>query len=224
MVEPLECGAELLPDELSGPQSFSAVVPLLLAPLPVVELGLVVLALGLVVLPELLEPGLLAAALLPGGQSLVDMLPEVPDIVPPVAVLLSDLPLVAPVEPVAPVVPVVCAIAAVARVSAVIDAAVRRRRFIPCPPFLKMAPAGAGAARERLTANRGLRRPVPIYPESGPAGGRHALGLAGPDSPTRCKAEQRKRAAHEVRPKFREEKPEGLAVRSGGPARTARSE
>lgn len=53
-----------------------------------------------------------------------------------------------------------------------------------------------------------------------PAAGRRRSLLFGKGH--RCG--QRKRAAHEARPKFREEKPEGLAVRSGGPAshRTAR--
>src|SRR5712692_10523054 len=136
VVEPLECGAELLPEELLGPQSSIAVVllllPLALVPLLLFELGL--LALGL---------GLFAAELLPGGQSLLDIPPEPPDIEPLVPALVPDLSVVAPVDPVAPVVPlVVCAIAAVPRVSAMIDAAVRRRRFIRSP-FLKIgAPPG----------------------------------------------------------------------------------
>jgi len=139
---PLECGAELLPEELPGPQSFIAVV-LLLSLLPV--LLLLELELGLVVLPApaLLEPGLLAAELPPGGQSLLDMLPEVPDIEPLVPAPVPDLPLVAPVDPVAPVVPlVVCAIAAVPRVNAMIEAAVRRRRFIRSPPLKSASPGG----------------------------------------------------------------------------------
>jgi len=128
VVEPLECGAELLPEELLGPQSSIAVVllllPLALVPLLLFELGLLALGLGLVVplAPALLELGLFAAELLPGGQSLS---------------------VVAPVDPVAPVVPlVVCAIAAVPRVSAMIDAAVRRRRFIRSPPLKSGAPPG----------------------------------------------------------------------------------
>ena len=154
-VEPLECGAALLPDELAGPQSFIAVV--LLLSLLSVALAPLLLELGLVVplAPALLEPGLLAAELLlPGAQSLLDMLPDVPDevpdvvplvpalvpeVVPLVPALVSDLP-VAP-----PVVLLVCAMAAVPRVSAMIEAAVRRRRFIRCPPCEKSRSAGREA-------------------------------------------------------------------------------
>ncbi|HKW55253.1 MAG TPA: hypothetical protein VJO12_16290 [Stellaceae bacterium] len=172
-VEPL---GELLPDELPGPQSFIAVVPLLLlSAMPLVlELGLLVEP-----APALLEPGLLAAALLPGGQSLLDMLCEVPDVEPLVPALVPDLP------PVAPVVLLVCAIAALPSVSAMIEAAVRRRRFIRCPPCECCAPPG-GRPWRRLIANRGLRRRVPIYPESGllvlrtPRRWAPALGPAGP--------------------------------------------
>jgi hypothetical protein len=220
VVEPLECGAELLPEEPLGPQSFIAVVLLLSLPLvPLLfELGLLVLALGAVVLPVLLAPGLLAAELLPGGQSLLDRLPDVPDIEPLVPVLAPDLSVVAPVDPVAPVVPVVVwAIAAVPRVSAMIDAAVRRRRFIRSPPLKCGAPPGERPPG-RSTANRGLRRHVPIYPESGPAHG----APRPPAGPAQCKGDKAKKKGRiEMRPKFREEKPEGLAVRSGGPARTA---
>ena len=149
VVEPLECGAELLPEELLGPQSSIAVVllllPLALVPPLLFELGLLALGLGLVVplAPALLELGLFAAELLPGGQSLLDIPPEPPDIEPLVPALVPDLSVVAPVDPVAPVVPlVVCAIAAVPRVSAMIDAAVRRRRFIRSPPLKSGAPPG----------------------------------------------------------------------------------
>jgi hypothetical protein len=136
-VEPL---GELLPDELPGPQSFIAVVPLLLVPVP-----LLLLELGLLVVPLLLEPGLLAAALLPGGQSLLDMPREAPD-APEVAPALFpvEVPLVPALVPdllSAPVVVLVCAIAAVPTVSARIEAAVRRRRFIRCPPCEKQRPA-----------------------------------------------------------------------------------
>jgi hypothetical protein len=141
VAEPLECGAELLPEELLGPQSFMAVVPLL-SLLPVLELGLLVLP-----APALPLPGPFAAELPPGGQSLLDRLPEVPDVEPLVPAPVSDLPLVAPVDPVAPVVPlVVCAIAAVPRVNAMIEAAVRRRRFIRSPPLKNGAPPGGRPA------------------------------------------------------------------------------
>jgi hypothetical protein len=131
------CGAVLLPDELS--QSFIADLPLLLL-MPVL----------LLLVPLLLAPGLLAAELLlPGGQSLLDRPREAPD-VPDVAPVL--LPVVVPLVPAlvpdllpAPVVLLVCAIAAVPRVSATIEAAVRRRRFIRCPPCECGAPAGRNA-------------------------------------------------------------------------------
>ena len=119
------CGAELLPDELSQP---IAVFSLLL-----------LMPLLLLLLVPLLAPGLFSAELLlPGGQSL-DMLREAPDVEPLVPALVPDLP------PVVPVVLLVCAIAAVPRVSAMIEAAVRRRRFIRCPPFEKRRPAGRKA-------------------------------------------------------------------------------
>jgi hypothetical protein len=131
------CGAELLPDELS--QSFIAALSLLLL------MPLLLLELGLLVVP-LLAPGLLEAeALSPGGQSLLDRPREVP--APEVEPAL--LPVVVPLVPAlvpdllpAPVVLLVCAIAAVPRVSARIEAAVRRRRFIRCPPCEKRRPAG----------------------------------------------------------------------------------
>jgi hypothetical protein len=142
------CGAELLPDELS--QSFIAASSLLLLmPVPVL-------------LVPLLAPGVLEAELLPpGGQSLLDRPREAPD-VPDVAPAL--LPVVVPLVPAlvpdllpAPVVLLVCAIAAVPRVSATIDAAVRRRRFIRCPPCECGAPAGRKALGDahRLTAGCG---------------------------------------------------------------------
>jgi hypothetical protein len=140
------CGAELLPDELS--QSFIAALSLLLL-MPL----LLLLELGLLVVP-LLAPGLLEAeALLPGGQSLLDRPREAPA-VPEVAPAL--LPVVVPLVPAlvpdllsAPVVVLVCAIAAVPTVSARIEAAVRRRRFIRCPPCESGASAGQ-KAREAL--------------------------------------------------------------------------
>jgi hypothetical protein len=139
---------ELLPDEAPGPQSFIALELLLpLAPL-VLELGLDVVPLA----PEL-EPGLLAA-LPPGAQSVLDMPREAPDVEPLVPALVPDLP------PVVPVVLLVCAIAAVPRVSAMIEAAVRRRRVIRCPPLKSGAPQG-GKPRRHVTVNRGLRRHVP---------------------------------------------------------------
>lgn len=136
------CGAVLLPDELS--QSFIADLPLLLL-MPVPPL-----LVPLLVVPLLLAPGLLAAELLlPGGQSLLDRPREAPD-VPDVAPVL--LPVVVPLVPAlvpdllpAPVVLLVCAIAAVPRVSATIEAAVRRRRFIRCPPCECGAPVGRKA-------------------------------------------------------------------------------
>ena len=115
VVAPPGCGEELLPEEPLGPQSFIAVVLLLLP----VELAL----------PLALEPGLLVSAELPGPQSLLDMLLDGPDIELLVPVLVPDFPVVAPV------VLLVCAMAAVPNVSAMIDAAVRRRRFIRCPSF-----------------------------------------------------------------------------------------
>lgn len=147
------CGAVLLPDELS--QSFIADLPLLLL-MPVPLLLVVPL---LLLVPLLLAPGLLAAELLlPGGQSLLDRPREAPD-VPDVAPVL--LPVVVPLVPAlvpgllpAPVVLLVCAIAAVPSVSATIEAAVRRRRFIRCPPCECGAPAGrkAPGGASRLTA------------------------------------------------------------------------
>jgi hypothetical protein len=120
--EPLECGDELLPDVPPGPQSVIAVLPFFIwSPLmPLLEPGLLVPALGLLV--PLLAPGLFEAELLPGGQSLLDRLREVPG----VPALVPDL-LPAPVL-------LLSAIAAVARVSATIEAAVRRRRCIRCAP------------------------------------------------------------------------------------------
>jgi hypothetical protein len=136
------CGAELLPDELS--QSFIAALSLLLL------MPLLLLELGLLVVP-LLAPGLLEAeALSPGGQSLLDRpreVPAAPEVAP--ALLPVDVPLVPALVPdllsVAPLVLLVCAIAAVPRVSARIEAAVRRRRFIRCPPCEKRRPAGQKA-------------------------------------------------------------------------------
>jgi hypothetical protein len=121
------CGEELLPEEPLGPQSLIAVVPLL--PL---ELAL----------PLALEPGLLVAAELPGPQSLLDMPLDGPDIELLVPVLVPDFPLVPPV------VLLVCAIAAVPSVSAMIDAAVRRRRFIRCPSFKGGVPFRRKASRD----------------------------------------------------------------------------
>ena len=138
------CGAELLPDELS--QSFIAALSLLLLmPVP-----LLLLELGLLVVPLPLAPGLLEAdALPPGGQSLLDRpreAPDAPEVAPellPVGVLL--VPALVPDLLSAPVVVLVCAIAAVPTVSARIEAAVRRRRFIRCPPCEKRRPAGRKA-------------------------------------------------------------------------------
>ncbi len=79
------------------------------------------LALGLLV-PDI-EPLPFAAALLPGPQSVLDDIePLVPELAP---ALVPDL---LPEPP--PVVALVWAMAAVPRVKAMIDAAVRRRRFI----------------------------------------------------------------------------------------------
>ncbi len=80
------------------------------------------LALGLLV-PDI-EPPPFAAALLPGPQSVLfdDIEPLVPELMP---ALVPDL---LPEPP--PVVVLVWAMAAVPRVKAMIDAAVRRRRFI----------------------------------------------------------------------------------------------
>lgn len=201
------CGAELLPDDVS--QSFIALFSLLL---------LIPLLLPLVE-PLLPAPGLFAAELLlPGGQSLLDRPRDVPEVAPallPVVVPLPLVPALVPdLPPVVPVVLLVCAIAAVPRVSAMIETAVRRRRFIRCPPFEKRRLAG-GTPWRQVTVNRGLRRHVPINPESGPAGARHAWrwrGIVGGCLGVRAK----KKGRTEARPKFREEKPEGLAVRSGG--------
>lgn len=129
------CGAELLPDDVS--QSFIADFSLLLL------MPLLLLELGLLVVP-LLAPGLFEAEVLPpGGQSLLDMpreVPAVPEVAP--ALLPVDVPLVPALVPdllLPPVVLLVCAIAAVPMVNARIEAAVRRRRFIRCPPFEKAA-------------------------------------------------------------------------------------
>jgi len=134
------CGAELLPDELSQPIAVFSL--LLLMPL-------------LLLVPLLLPllPGLLAAEpLLPGGQSLLDRPRDVPEVAPAllpvmplplVPALVPDLPLVVPVL-------LVCAIAAVPKVSAMIETAVRRRRFIRCPPFEKRRPVGRKALEARV--------------------------------------------------------------------------
>src|SRR6185437_529009 len=131
------CGAELLPDELSQPIAVFSL--LLLMPL--------------LLLVPLLLPGLLAAEpLLPGGQSLLDRPRDVPEVAPAllpvmplplVPALVPDLPLVVPVL-------LVCAIAAVPKVSAMIETAVRRRRFIRCPPFEKRRPVGRKALEARV--------------------------------------------------------------------------
>jgi hypothetical protein len=211
VVEPLECGAVLLPDEPLGPQSFIAVVLLLsLAVVPLLELGLVVL-------PELLEPGLLAAALLPGGQSLLDKPPEGPDIEPLVPAPVPDLPVVAPVDP---VVLLVCAIAAVPRVNAMIEVAVRRRRFIRSPPLKIGAPPG-GSPRDARPLTAGCSatfRSILKVDRSRACHDRSPVRLQ-----RSFQRPEKKKGRIEMRPKFREEKPEGLAARSGGPARTARS-
>ena len=133
------CGVEL-PDELS--QSFIAVLSLLLLmPVP-----LLLLELGLLVVPLPLAPGLLdAEALLPGGQSLLDRPREVPAAPEVAPALLPVVPALVPDLLSAPVVVLVCAIAAVPTVSARIEAAVRRRRFIRCPPCEKRRPAGRKA-------------------------------------------------------------------------------
>ena len=136
----LELG-ELMPElDPPGPQSFVAVCEPLVWPPLVLAPGLVdePLALGLLepelepvvdllVLPlELVEPdGLFVAVELPGPQS-VRLLFVAPLF--PVLVLAPGL---VPVEP--PVLPV-CASAAVPSDRARIDAAVRARRFIRCPP------------------------------------------------------------------------------------------
>jgi hypothetical protein len=72
--------------------------------------------------------------------------------------------------------------------------------------------------------NRGLRWHVPSNPESAPAGAPHAHTLTAAPAARRMREKAKKKGRTEARPKFREEKPEGLAVRSGEPARTARSE
>jgi hypothetical protein len=154
----LELG-ELLPDvEPPGPQSFIAVFdpPLELAP------GLVdePLALGLLepelepvveplVLPlELVEPdGLFIAEEPPGPQSLLFIAPPVP-----VPLLAPGLVLVEP-----PVL-LVCASAAVLSDRARIDAAVRTRRFIRCPPCGSEASPGTLPGGK----NRRVWRHVPV--------------------------------------------------------------
>jgi hypothetical protein len=114
-------GAELVPDELSQPIAVFSLLPLI--PL-------------LLLLVPLLVPGVLAAEL-PGGQSL-DMLREAPEVAP---ALLPLVPALVPDLLPVPVVLLVCAIAAVPTVSARIEAAVRRRRVIRCPPCEKRRPA-----------------------------------------------------------------------------------
>jgi hypothetical protein len=133
------CGDELLPEEPLGPQSFIAVVPLL--PLPL-ELALPLPLAPELPLPLALEPGLLVSAELPGPQSLLDVPLDGPDIELLVPVLVPDFPLVPPV------VLLVCAIAAVPSVSAMIDAAVRRRRFIRCPSFKGGVPFRRKASKD----------------------------------------------------------------------------
>ena len=137
LAPPELCGSVLLPDELSQPM---AVLSLLLL-------------MPLLLLVPLLVPGLLdAELLLPGGQSLLDRPRDVPEVAPALLPVMP-LPLVPALVPDLPVVPVVllvCAIAAVPRVSAMIEAAVRRRRFIRCPPFEKRRPAGRNALEARV--------------------------------------------------------------------------
>jgi hypothetical protein len=148
----LELG-ELLPEV--DPQSFIAVcdpvLPLELAPGLVDEpLALGLLELEPVVLPlELVEPdGLFIAEELPGPQSVRLLF-----IAPLFPVLVLGLVLVEP-----PVL-LVCASAAVPSDRARIDAAVRTRRFIRCPPCTSEASPGtlpgklpAAAARSGLAA------------------------------------------------------------------------
>ena len=197
------CGAELLPDELS--QSFIALFSLLIPLLPLV-------------VPLPLAPGLFEAELPPGPQSF-DMLREAPDVEPLVSAPVPDLPLVVPV------VPLVCAIAAVPRVSARIEAAVRRRRFIRCPPCEKRRPAGPKSP-EALTVNRRPWRHVPdqFLKERPPTPATPIAGSRPSRLPGYRPGNAKKKGRTEARPKFREEKPEGLAVRSEESARTARSE
>jgi hypothetical protein len=175
----LELG-ELLPEvDPLGPQSFIAVcdpvLPLELAPgllelEPVVE--------PLVVPLELVEPdGLFIAEELPGPQSVRLLF-----IAPLFPVLVLGLVLVEP-----PVLPV-CASAAVPSDRARIDAAVRTRRFIRCPPCTSEASPGtlpgkppAAAARSGLAAESRNARPRATHaiperkraaPKCGPSSGR----------------------------------------------------
>lgn len=96
----------------------------------------------LLLVPLLLAPGLFdAELLLPGGQSRLDIVPDVPDFAPVVALVPDLLSLL--------VLPVSAAIAAVPRVNATIEAAVRRRRFIRCPPCECDAPERKAAGTLR---------------------------------------------------------------------------
>lgn len=189
---------ELLPDVAPlVPQSFIAVCDPPVAPVLVPGLVDEPLALGLpevepVLLPlELVEPdGIFVAVELPGPQSVRLLF-----IAPLVPLLVLGLVLVAP-----PLL-LVCASAAVPSESARIDAAVRTRRFIGDPPVQARRLLG------RCLKNHRLRHHVPVSPQS------RAMLDSAPPAQVR-----KKKGRIEMRPKFREEKPEGLAMRSGGPA------
>jgi hypothetical protein len=188
-------GGRVLPELRPWSQSFIAVLapaePLLPAPWLMLP-GPVLLmrpppALGLSrAEPEEPQP---SRELLPSG---VPELPPGPDIVP--------LPV--------PTVTLVCAMAAPLRVMARTDAAVKRRRFIGSSMVGFREARPEAKAPRRCPANRGGRAHVPIYP----LGGLHARPATTGPARGNC---AKKKGRTEARPEFREEKPEGLAVRSG---------
>jgi len=133
-------------------------------------------------------------AMLPGPQSVL-LLPKVLELGG------FGLALLAPV--------LVCASAAVPSVKAAIEAAVRSSRCIlvsSCWKYCKNAPCPLGRSWETAP-------PEALFPLNA------AVAQARQSSRPR---RRKKKGRTEVRPKFREEKPEGLAMGSGEPARIAR--
>lgn len=156
-----------------------------------------------------LEP--LGLALLPVVLSqlgLVVGLAEVPDPLVELLLPLFRLGLV-PVLP--PGALLVCAMAAVPNAKTKIEAVVRRRRFMRV--LLEKKTASPSDALPQ-TASRDRRSDL-----SGKWSGFSGSPIG---APVERRAKKQK-GRTKVRPKFREEKPEGLAIRSGDPARTARS-
>src|SRR5581483_853749 len=140
---------------------------------------------------ELLVPLVLAPGLVDEPLALGLLEVEAEPAVEPVVLAL--------VEPVL----LFCAIAAVPSESARIDAAARTRRFIRSSSLYKRDVPWDAASRK----THGCGRRSGLAAKSRNAGRRA----------TRARCEKKK-GRIEMRPKFREEKPEGLAMRTGGPA------